>query len=111
MESQINSEVNQTAEMFSKLSVEAQDEILSLMRSLVAQNKKNIASNNKPEVVVMINGEKANEVKINVDEMPDSVFDIGCSVLNSSIRRMFQDPDIRAEYEEWLKSDEAKRFN
>ena len=45
MEVQINSEITQTSEMFSKLPVEAQDEILSLMRSLVAKNKKNITNN------------------------------------------------------------------
>lgn len=45
MKAQSNLEVTQTAEMFSKLSVEAQKEILSLMRSLIAQNENNITNN------------------------------------------------------------------
>ena len=109
MKAQINSEVTQTAEMFSKLPVEAQDEILSLMRSLVAQNKKNIKNNNKTEVVVMLNGEKANEVEINVDEIPQSEINVCCSVIASSIKRLFKNPEIRAEYEAWLKSPEGQK--
>ena len=49
MKSQINSEVTQAAEMFSKLPVEVQDEILSLMRLLVAQNKNQKVEDTKME--------------------------------------------------------------
>ena len=57
----------------------------------------------------MLNGKKANEIKINVDEIPDSELYIGCSILASSIKRLFKNPEIRAEYEAWLKSPEGQK--
>ena len=51
------------------------------------------------------------QVKINPDEIPQTDYDIGCSILVSCIRRFFEQPGIRKEYEEWLKSEDAKRFS
>lgn len=55
-------------------------------------------------------GQESNNVKINVCEIPDEEYDLGCSILASSVRRFFEQPGVKEEYEEWLKSDEAKQF-
>ena len=49
------------------------------------------------------------EVIIDANLIPDAEIYIGCSVLASSIKSLFQNPDIRAEYEAWLKSPEGQK--
>lgn len=44
-------------------------------------------------------------VKVNVNEIPEADYDLGCSILASSVRCFFEKPGIREEYEEWLKSE------
>ena len=52
----------------------------------------------------------ANDVKIDVSKIPEADFELGCTILDSSIRRFFEQPGVQEEYKEWLKSEEAKRF-
>jgi len=40
-------------------------------------------------------------VRIDPAAIPDSVYQVGCSVLNSCIRRALSDPVRRQEYEKW----------
>ena len=41
-------------------------------------------------------------VKINPDDIPDEVYDAGCRILKTSVRRFFAMPGVREDYEEWL---------
>ncbi len=45
-------------------------------------------------------------VKINPNEIPDTDYDLGCSILASSVKRCFEQPGTKEEYEEWLESEE-----
>lgn len=49
------------------------------------------------------------DVVIDANLIPDAEIYIGCSILASSIRSLFQNPDIKAEYEAWLKSPEGQK--
>lgn len=55
--------------------------------------------------------ESSEQVKINPKEIPKAEMDLACSILNSSVRRFFEQPNVQKEYEEWLKSEDAKRFS
>ena len=59
--------------------------------------------------MIMKMQERPKNIKINISEIPQSEINIGCSILASSIRSLFQNPDIRAEYEAWLKSPEGQK--
>lgn len=50
------------------------------------------------------------QVKIDIHEITEADYDLGCSILASSVRRYFDQPGVKSEYEEWLKTDDAKRF-
>lgn len=43
-----------------------------------------------------------NTVKINPDDIPDEVYDCGCRILKSAIRRIFAMPGVQEDYERWL---------
>lgn len=42
-------------------------------------------------------------VRVDPKEIPDSDYEVGCSILASSVRCFFERPGIKEEYEEWLK--------
>lgn len=44
------------------------------------------------------------EVRIKPEDIPDVDYEIGCSVLASSVRCFFERPGIKEEYEAWLKT-------
>ena len=50
--------------------------------------------------------QKEISVKINPNEVPDADYDIGCSILASSVKRCFEQPGTKEEYEKWLESEE-----
>lgn len=41
-------------------------------------------------------------VRINPDDIPDEVYDAGCRILKTSVRRFFAIPGVREDYEKWL---------
>lgn len=46
---------------------------------------------------------KTNEcVRINPDEIPDEVYEVACRILKTSVRRFFEKPGVREDYEKWL---------
>ena len=45
-------------------------------------------------------------VKINPNEIPDADYDLGCSILASSVKRCFEQPGTKEEYEKWLEAEE-----
>jgi hypothetical protein len=47
-------------------------------------------------------------VHIDVKAIPDGIWDLGCSVLASSIRRALRDPEKRRDYERWKAERAAK---
>ena len=47
-------------------------------------------------------------VVIDVGSIPDTEIFVGCSIIAASIKNLFRDPDIKAEYEAWLKSPEGQ---
>lgn len=49
---------------------------------------------------------KKGSVKINSNEIPDTDYDLGRSIFASSVKRCFEQPGTKEEYEEWLKSEE-----
>ena len=49
---------------------------------------------------------KQETTRITPDYLSDSDYELGCSVLASSVRRFFEQPGVREEYEAWLKSEE-----
>ena len=53
--------------------------------------------------------ESQNKVKINVDEIPDAVFDIGCRILKNAILRLFEQPGVKEDYEKWLPTYEEEQ--
>lgn len=44
-------------------------------------------------------------VKVDANLITDADYDLGCSILASSVRCFFEKPGIKEEYEEWLKSE------
>ena len=42
-----------------------------------------------------------NSVRIQVEKIPDSVFQCGCRILDKAIRDYFKQPGVREEYEKW----------
>ena len=48
-------------------------------------------------------------VTIDFSKMSQLEIDILCSSLNSVIRDMLKDPEIRAEYEEWRETPEGRK--
>ena len=54
-------------------------------------------------------------VRINPDDIPDEVYDAGCRILKTSVRRFFAMPGVREDYEKWLveyeKEQKAKCLN
>lgn len=50
--------------------------------------------------------QETQSVKVNAKEITEADYDLGCSILASSIRCFFSKPGIKEEYEEWLKSEE-----
>ena len=49
---------------------------------------------------------KENLIKINPNKIPDADYNVGCSVLASSVRNYFEQPGVKKEYEDWLRSEE-----
>lgn len=43
----------------------------------------------------------ADRARIQVDLIPDSVFQCGCRILDKAIREYFKRPGVREEYEKW----------
>lgn len=43
----------------------------------------------------------ADRARIQVDLIPDSVFQCGCRILDKAIREYFKQPGVREEYEKW----------
>lgn len=43
------------------------------------------------------------KIHINIQEIPEHVFDIGCRVLRRSVKAALEDPALRAEFEKWRK--------
>lgn len=58
----------------------------------------------------MNNLDLGQEVVIRPKDISKTDYEVACSILASSVRRLFEQPGINKEYEEWLKSDEAKRL-
>ena len=50
-----------------------------------------------------------NEVRINVDEIPDAVFEIACRILDTAVRRYFEQPGVKEDYEKWLPTYEEEQ--
>lgn len=48
--------------------------------------------------------QKEISVKINPKEIPNADYNVGCSILASSVKRYFEQPGTKEKYEEWLKS-------
>lgn len=44
-------------------------------------------------------------VKVDANLITDADYDLGCSILASSVRCFFERPGNKEEYEEWLKSE------
>ena len=43
------------------------------------------------------------KIKVDADLITDTDYDLGCSILASSVRCFFERPGIKEEYEKWLK--------
>lgn len=43
-----------------------------------------------------------NTVKINPDDIPDEVYETACRILKTSVRRFFEMPGVKEDYEKWL---------
>ena len=50
----------------------------------------------------------AGDAKICPEKIPDDLYDAGCRVLQSCIKRFFMSPENRREYEEWHKTPEGR---
>ena len=50
--------------------------------------------------------QKEISVKINPNKIPNADYDVGCSILASSVKRYFEQPGTKEKYEEWLKTEE-----
>ena len=48
------------------------------------------------------------EIHINIAEIPEHVFDIGCRVLYHSVTAALEDPALREEWETWKKERERE---
>ncbi len=48
-------------------------------------------------------------VVIDPKDIPDECYQIGCSILYSSIRRALADPVLKADFEAWKKEREARK--
>lgn len=48
-------------------------------------------------------------IKVNFDEIPKADIDVGCSVLASCVRRFFEQPGVKEEYEAWMMTEEGRR--
>lgn len=48
-------------------------------------------------------------VKVNPKEIPDADYDVGCSILATSVRRFFEQPGVQEEFEKWKQTEEGKR--
>lgn len=57
-------------------------------------------------MIVNVIKQETQSVKVNAKEITEADYDLGCSILASSIRCFFSKPGIKEEYEEWLKSEE-----
>lgn len=44
--------------------------------------------------------------KVSPNEIPNADYDLGCSILASSVKRYFEQTGIKEKYEEWLKTEE-----
>ena len=47
------------------------------------------------------------QVKVNPNLIPDDTYDIGCSILATSIRSFFSRPEVKQEFEAWVKTPEG----
>lgn len=45
---------------------------------------------------------------VDPDKIPADVFDTGCRILKTSVRRFFEMPGVREDYEKWLETYEKK---
>lgn len=50
-------------------------------------------------------------IRINPDEIPEEVYEIGCRVLSKSIRKFYDDPENRRKYEVWKDTEDGRRAN
>lgn len=41
------------------------------------------------------------DLKIEKSEIPESTYDIGCRVLDECLRRLFDNPKVREDYQNW----------
>jgi len=48
-------------------------------------------------------------IRIKVSVLSDAEYETGCSILNTSVKRLFTLPGIQEEYEEWLKTEEGQK--
>jgi len=48
-------------------------------------------------------------VRVHTSEITDAEYETGCSILNTSVKRLFTLPGIQEEYEEWLKTEEGQK--
>lgn len=49
--------------------------------------------------------------QINRDELRPVDYAIGCLILSTSVRSLFDRPDIQEEYRRWLETEEGKAAN
>lgn len=49
------------------------------------------------------------QVYIDPKNIPDRIYDLGCSILNFSVRRALSDPKLRLDYEKFKAEQERKR--
>lgn len=47
------------------------------------------------------------DIKVDAKAIPEADYEIGCSVLASSIRCFFEKPGIKEEYDRWLNSEKC----
>lgn len=45
---------------------------------------------------------KINAVKVEKKDIPNNAYEMGCRILDSSVRRLFEKAEVREEYEKWL---------
>ena len=62
------------------------------------------------KLVDILNENTKNDVKIDVSKIPEADFELGCTILDSSVRRFFEQPGVQEEYKEWLKSKKQNGF-
>ncbi len=48
-------------------------------------------------------------VKVDAKQITDADYEAGCRILSASVKRYFEQPDVKESYEAWLETDEGKR--